>query len=254
VVYTIAAYIAFVLMTNAQTSAPIAVLGALFGATMLGLLIEVSVFRPLRRRRGSSVIFLLASLGVVIALQNCVSIIFGDGLRSLPGLTVRSGYLIAGARITSAQIVIILVGFGVFILTDLGLRYTRLGRALRAIANDKELSQVVGIDSEKMVLVAFLLGSFLVGSAGVLIAFDTGLQPMMGFSALLFGVVAIVVGGVGKTTGAFWGGIIIGMAQQISAWVLPSKWQDAIVFVILIGFLLFRPQGLFGTPLRKISV
>ena len=103
-------------------------------------------------------------------------------------------------------------------------------------------------------MVAFLVGSALAGVAGVLLAYDTDMIPTMGFRALLIGMVAMIIGGVGSIPGVAAGSVLLGLAQHFTAWWLSSQWQDAMVFVIMIFFLLLRPQGFLGRPLRKATV
>lgn len=103
-------------------------------------------------------------------------------------------------------------------------------------------------------MVAFLIGSATAGVAAALLAYDTGMTPTMGFRTLLMGMVSVIIGGIGSIPGIAIGALLLGAAQHLTAWWMSSKWQDAIVFVILILFLLFRPQGFLGKPLRKASV
>jgi branched-subunit amino acid ABC-type transport system permease component len=98
-----------------------------------------------------------------------------------------------------------------------------------------------------------MLGSAIAGLAAILAAFDTDLTPVMGFKALLGAVVAVIVGGRGSILGVLLGGLLVGMAQHLVVWKLPAQWQDTSVFVILVVFLLFRPQGFLGKPLHKIT-
>lgn len=232
-------------------------LAAVFGvalAVVVGMLLEVSVFRSIRSRRSSALILMLASIGGYVVLQNIISVIFGDSTRSVRSWTVREGYPIFAARVTDIQILIAAASIGVSIMTWLLLEFTGLGRRLRAVANDVELARVVGIDVDRTILFATVLGSTLAGIAGVLISLDTDLVPTMGFQALLLGVVACIVGGVNSIKGAVIGGMFVGLAQHLGVWKLPTQWQDAIVFLILILFLLVRPQGFLGKPLRKTAI
>jgi branched-chain amino acid transport system permease protein len=100
---------------------------------------------------------------------------------------------------------------------------------------------------------AFAVGSGLAAGAAILISLDTDITPTMGFGALLLGVVAAIVGGVGSMPGAMLG-LLVGLAQHLGVWKLPTQWQDEIVFLILIAFLIARPQGLFGRPVKNIGV
>src|SRR5207253_7257264 len=123
---------------------------------------------------------------------------------------------------------IIAVSILACLLSWMILRFARFGRRLRAIANDPNLSAIVGIDINKTVLAAFAVGSALAAGAAINISLDTDITPTMGFGALLMGVVAAIVGGVGSIPGAMLGGLLVGLAQQLGVWKLPTQWQDAI--------------------------
>lgn len=220
----------------------------------IGVLLEQFIYRPIRRRGSSPLILMLASIGAYTVLQNVISMVFGDETRSLRGWHTAEGHLILGARVTDIQLTIVGVSILVLTATWLLLKRTLLGRRLRAVANDELLARVVGIHVERAVLSAAALGSGLAAIAGVLMSLDTSLIPTMGFQALLLGVVAAIVGGVNSVGGAVLGGMLLGLAQHVGVWKLPTQWQDAIVFVILVVFLIVRPQGLFGKPLRRAAV
>ncbi|MGH7799560.1 MAG: branched-chain amino acid ABC transporter permease [Thermodesulfobacteriota bacterium] len=227
---------------------------AVFLASLLGVLIEVVVYRPLRHREATSLILLLASLGVFIVIQNIISLIFGDDTKTIRSGIVQEGINIFGARITPIQITIMAVSVLLFVVSGLIIKYTKIGKAIRAVANDPELAKISGIDSERIILLTFLFGSALAGVAAILISLDTDMTPMMGFYALIMGVIAVIVGGVGSIPGAAFGGLLLGLAQHLGVWKISSEWQDAIAFVILLIFLLFRPYGFFGKTLKKVEV
>jgi branched-chain amino acid transport system permease protein len=136
---------------------------------------------------------------------------------------------------------VVLIALMTLILTQM-----KFGKTLRALANDAELAQLSGINSDRYILYAFAIGSFLAAVAAIMISFDTDMTPTMGFNALVMGVVAVIVGGINSLPGAALGGLFIGLAQNLGVYWLPSKWQDTIAFVILILFLLFRPYGILG--------
>jgi branched-chain amino acid transport system permease protein len=253
-VYTSAAYVLYLLAATGHLPASVSIALAVLTAAALGGLTELCVFKPLRSRGSSPVVLLLASLGLLIAFQNSISLVFGDEIRPVPGSTIQTGLRVCGARVTPLQLEIFFASVGVCLLVWLGLRHTYVGTMLRALSNDEELARIVGVRSSLMVLAAFCVGSSLAGMASVLSSYDTGIRPTMGFNALLMAIVGMVVGGVGNTSAAFWGGMTIGVVQQAAAWILPSKWQDSIVFAILIFVLLVRPQGIRGHALRKASV
>lgn len=253
-VYACAAYVAYAGVNSLGISIWVAVPIAVLGAAILGSGIEILIYSPLRRRSASSLIFLIASLGVLIVLQNCLSLAFGDATVRLRSGEVSEGINVLGARITVVQIMTVAISVALSLGTWAWLRYSRWGCMLRAVATDFGLSSVVGIQSDRVIMLTFAIGSALAAVAAILVAYDTDLTPTMGFRALLMGVVAVIVGGIGSIPGYFLGGIFVGLAQHLGVWKLPTEWQDAIVFLVLILFLLLRPQGFLGTPLRRSTV
>ena len=197
---------------------------------------------------------LLASLGIFTVIQNIISLIFGDDTKTLRSGVIQEGINVFEARITPIQILIILVSLVLFIITALILTKTRMGKAVRAVANDPELAQIAGIDTDRVILYTFAIGSGLAAVAAILISFDIDMVPTMGFNALMMGVVAVIIGGMGSIPGAALGGLLLGLAQHLGVWQISSKWQDAIAFVILLFFLAFRPQGFFGRKVRKVEI
>lgn len=117
---------------------------------------------------------------------------------------------------------------------------------MRAVADDPLAASVVGINPNKIIMIAFAIGSALAGMAGVLIAYETNLEPTMGFNAILKGIIASIIGGIGSIPGAILGGYFLGLAENLGIWKIQAGWKDAIAFGILILFLLFRPQGILG--------
>jgi branched-chain amino acid transport system permease protein len=253
-VYTTGAYLAYAFIVLLGLPFSIGIICAVLVASMMGGLIELGIYRPLRRRRASSSVMLLASLGILIVMQNSISMLFGDDSKTIRNTPIAEGLSFFNARITSIQIAIVAISWGLCFLMWASLHFTRAGRIMRAVANDDELSRVVGINSNKTIFASFVLGSGLAAIAAIFISLDTDMVPLMGFHALLMGVVAVIVGGVGSVPGALLGGLFIGLVQHLGVWKLPTQWQDAIIFVMLILLLLLRPQGFAGKPLRISSV
>lgn len=232
----------------------LAVIVGVVGAAILGSLIELAVYRPLRRRKGTPLVLLLASLGLFVVFQNLISMIFGDDTKTLRTGEVVEGLPLFGARITPVQITIIAVSAVLILTTWAFLQRSRHGIAIRAVANDPELALISGLDPDRYLLVVFFIGSALAGAGAILISFDTDMVPLMGFNALLMAVVAVIVGGLGSVPGIAIGALLVGLAQNLGVWKLPTQWQDTIVFAILLVFLLFRPQGFLGRKVVKASV
>ncbi len=253
-VYTFAAYGTFFAVTQLGLSLPGAIIFSITLSAALGAAIDFSVYRPLRIRKAQSTVFLLASLGLFIIIQNFISILFGDDTKSIRRGLVSEGLLVLGARITPIQIVIVAASAGFCFLTWLALHATTMGRVVRAVSNDAELARVVGVNSDRVVVSVFAIGSVLAGVAAIIRSLDSDMTPTIGFEALLMGVVAMIIGGVGSVSGALLGGLFVGLVRNLGVWKLPTEWQDAIVFVVLIAFLLLRPQGFLGRRLRSSSI
>jgi len=252
-VYTIVAYSAMTLF-NSSTTGALAVIIAIIISVIVGVSMEVFVYRSLRRRASPPAVLLLASLGLLVCTQNSISLVFGDATQRIYGGFSANSIVLSDAHVSKIQAITIGVSLVLIIALLLWERGTRMGLLLRAVANDPELGTIVGVNSDRVVVVAFILGSALVAVAAILAAFDTDLVPAMGFRAVLMGVVAALVGGLESSLGAFLGGFILGVAQNYAAWVVPTQWQDGLVFSLLILILLVRPTGLMGSPARKASL
>jgi branched-chain amino acid transport system permease protein len=148
--------------------------------------------------------------------------------------------------ITPIQILILSASIILFIILWLIISKTRIGKAIRAVADDPIGASVSGIWSERVILYAFGIGSALAGMAGVLISLETNIEPTMGFNAILKGIIASIIGGIGSIPGAVLGGFFLGIVENLGIWKIQAGWKDAIAFAVLIVFLLFRPQGILG--------
>ena len=227
---------------------------AIVCATVVGMLSEITLYKPLRKRNASHAILMLSSLGLYIVLQNVISLLWSDNILSIRTGGVRVGHEFLGAIITDIQIITIIVCLALFTLCVFFMKYSRIGRNMRAVASNPELSNVVGISSDKVILWAFGIGSALSAVAGILIAFDVDMRPTMGFSWLFYGVVAMIIGGIGSNLGLVGGALLLVTAQYLVAFYIDTQWMDAVAYVILILFLIFRPLGFSGKRLKKIEI
>ena len=232
---------------------PAAIIGVIC-ACLLGVVYDLAFFRFLRRNNASPLILLLVSLGLYIVTQNLISIIFGDDIKSIRSLVSYEGYSIFGARITPVQLTTITLGIVLTLMLVLLLKHSRMGNSMRAVANDYELANITGLDSNIITLYTFIIGSGLAGIAGILFALDVDMTPTMGLNALMMCVVAVIIGGVGSIPGVALGALLLGMARHYGVWYIGTQWQDAIAFIILLVFLIFRPEGFLGKKVKKASV
>lgn len=251
IVYTAGAYAAYTLMIQLNVNFIVAFFLSMLFAAVLGMLIDRSVYFPLRRKKASNLIFLLASFGVFVLLQNLIQLLYGAQILSLRVGSVKEGYHIFSAVITPTQITILIVSVTLMVGLWIFIKKSKLGKAMRAVSDDPVAANVVGINPEKTIRASFGIGSALAGAAGVLIALETNIEPTMGFSAILKGIIASIVGGIGSIPGAMFGGLFLGMAENLGIAWIPSGWKDAIAFAILILFLLVRPRGILGIKSRE---
>jgi branched-chain amino acid transport system permease protein len=224
----------------------IAIAIAIFVGALLGFIVEKAIYRPLRARRASPIVYVVASLGVLSVIQSVLAMLFSSQFQTLSkSLGNAQIFDIGGGTITQTQVFILCAALAIMTILGLVMRYTLFGKAVRAISDDEEVTQIVGIHSERIIGYVFLIGSGIGGLAGISMGFDTGIQPTMGMAILLSGVVAAIVGGVGNVYGGVAGAFLLAIVENASVWFLSGEWKSAIAFAILILFLLFRPRGLF---------
>ena len=263
-VFMIGSYIGYFTLTAlggaADPSLPIAVVialmfaAAMVGAGALGVVIERFAYRPLRKKRAPRIAPLISELGVSFCLQQLAVICFGSIPRQYNSFAFANGSLFTSVSIGPFEIqymqlfvivttVILMAGLTIFIAR------TQVGRAMRATSFDLEAASMMGIDVDRVIVVTFLIGSALAGAAGVMngLIFQN-VDPYVGFQVGLIAFTAAVVGGIGSIPGAMIGGLAIGLGRALSVGYVSSAYQDVIVFAILIGVLLLRPSGIFGTP------
>lgn len=251
-IYAAGAYLAYVFIHLLGLNIWLAIPLAVFGTSIIGIMCDRMVYKPLYMRNASSLVLLTASLGLFIIIQNMISLLFGDSTRLLRNQGPQQGLHILNAYITPIQITLIAASAGIAIGVWAWLKATNWGRMVRAVANDPNLCMVVGVNRDSVMTVCFAVGSGIAAIGAILSSFDTDLTPMMGFRILLFGVVAVIVGGIGSIRGAFFGGLLVGLCQHFGVLKLPTQWQDAMVFALLIVFLILMPSGLFGKRFFQI--
>ncbi len=252
-IYTFSAYVFYTSGTLWGWPAWLAIVSTLAVTALLGVAVNEIVYRPLLERESSSLVRLLSSLGAYIIIVNIIVMIYGNEVK-VPVTGFRPEvFLWGGVSLSRAQVMTAANCLVIFVALLLLLRATRLGRVIRAMRDDPELVSTLGINPHHVSRVAFALGSALVGVAAILKGVDVGVDPNSGMAAFLGGAVAVIVGGVGIFEGVILSGIAVGVLQSLAVWRFSAQWQDAITFLLLILFLLFRPQGILGRR-RRVEV
>jgi branched-chain amino acid transport system permease protein len=254
VVYATGAYLAYTFFTLLAINAPVSFFLSIALVALLGIAINRFAYYPLRKHVAPNLVYLIASFGVFIFIQNLLQLFFGAQILTLRTWPVKEGHHILGAVITDVQILIIAATLILFVLCWLFIQKTKLGKAIRAVSDDPLGARVVGINSERIILIAFAVGSTLAGIAGILISLETNIEPTMGLNALLKGMIASVVGGIGSIPGSLFGGLFLGLAENLGIWYIPAGWKDTIAFGILLIFLLLKPSGIMGVRTEKEQI
>lgn len=224
---------------------------AALGSGLVGLLVERIAFAPLRRRGAEPLLSLITSLGAGVVLVNLLQILMGaegyafpQGAATLANLP--ESLLIGGARIRSIQVLLLLISALAVAALSLWLERSRSGKAMRAVAEDATTATLLGINSEAIVRLAFLISGMLAGLGGGLIGVSVSLAgPYFGISYGLKGLAVLVLGGLGSVPGAIVGGLVMGLAEALIP-AAASGWRDALAFAILFAVLVLRPSGLLG--------
>jgi branched-subunit amino acid ABC-type transport system permease component len=188
---------------------------------------------------------MVASIGLLAVIQSTIAIMFGNRFRILSFEYDFTVHKVFGTAITTPQLLIMATLIVVTASLALLLKRTRFGKQVRAVGDDLLLAKSIGIDSNKIIGQVFFLGSAITGLTGILIGLDSGIEPTMGFNWLLKGVIAAIIGTIGYWYGGIIGAFLLALIEQIIAWQFSGEWKDAIAFLVLIAFLLFRPNGIF---------
>ncbi|HHT9144121.1 MAG: branched-chain amino acid ABC transporter permease [Candidatus Brocadiaceae bacterium] len=246
IVYTAGAYFAYSLSISLGINVILSFFLAAAFSAILGIAIDRCIYLPLRKNNAPPLVFLIASFGVFIFIQNLLQLIYGAQILTLRTGVIKEGHQFLGAVITDIQILILVVSCWLLVVLWFVVERTKMGKAIRAVADDPVGASVAGIYSERVILYAFGIGSALAGAAGILISYETNIEPTMGMNAILKGIIASLIGGVGNVPGAMLGGFFLGIVENLGIWKIQAGWKDTISFAVLIVFLLFRPEGILG--------
>ncbi len=228
----------------------VAVIGAFVISAGFGWLNDVALWRPLRRKGTGVIAMMIVSIGLSIFLRNIYQYYLGGGARNYSQYTAVRPWDIGGVLITSRDLIVIVCGMIVLITTTALLRYTRVGKATRAVADNTALSAATGINVERVINIVWIGGAALAGLSGALLAVTQGFDFQIGFKILLLIFAAVVLGGLGTIWGAIVGAFIIGTFVELTTLFIPAEFKFVGALVVLILVLLVRPQGLLGKAER----
>jgi len=235
----------------------VAAVVAMLASGVSAVLLERIAYRPLRKRGAPPLVFLITAIGASFAIQQ-VFLIWrgGNSEPSVRLLRPEEAFEIFGARVTNVQIVTVLAAVGLMVVADTFVNRTRLGRGVRAVAQDPRTATLMGVNRERVFMLTFLLGGVLAGAAALfyIMTIPGGAVYNGGFLLGIKAFTAAVLGGIGNLRGALLGGLILGVAENYGQSFFGGEWRDVVAFVLLIAVLIFRPTGILGERLGRARV
>ena len=227
-----------------------AVLISILICALLGVLIEFLAYKPLRQAAPLSV--LITAIGVSYFLQNLALILFGSQQKAYPTLAVMSHYTIGGVTVDGISILTLLVTAVIMVVLTFFINKTRLGKAMRAVSEDKAAASLMGISVNGTITLTFAIGSALAAVASIFYGMSyVYIKPTTGAMPGIKAFTAAVFGGIGSVPGAMLGGILLGVIEQLSKTYISTLWSDAIVFGVLVLVLVVKPTGLLGKTMNE---
>jgi neutral amino acid transport system permease protein len=242
---TFGAYMAY--LVNVTWGMPLvgAIFFAMASTALLGLFFERVMWRPMRSKGAGFLQLLLMAIGLAFIIRSTVQWFWGSEIRTLD-VNITDSVTFLGLRIGQTELLVVVLGLVVLVATGLIVRFSLLGKRMRALSDDLDLAETAGIDTRRVILYTWLFSGALAGLAGVLFGALTNLRPELGFELLLPIFAAVILGGIGNPFGALTGGLVLGIVIEWSTLVVEPRWKVTVGFVALIIALVIRPQGIFG--------
>ncbi|MEA4900269.1 branched-chain amino acid ABC transporter permease [Desulfitobacterium sp.] len=249
-VLMIGAYVGWFTITKLHWSFVPALLISMLCAAILGVLIERIAYKPLRN--SSRIAALITAIGVSLFLESTGMLILGPQVRTYPPVLPETVYTIGGISFKYGDIIMLLTSVILMVLLHIIVKYSKIGKAMRAVSLDKDAALLMGINVDNTISATFAIGSALAAAAGVLFGvYFNQIDPLMGIMPGLKAFIAAVLGGIGLIPGAMAGGLILGLVETLVSGFGGSMWRDAVAFLILILVLIIRPNGLLGKNVRE---
>jgi neutral amino acid transport system permease protein len=218
---------------------------AAVGTVILMLISEQLLWKPMRNKRSSSTSLIIVSIGLALFLRNAILFIWGGSNQNYD-LPLVEAIDIGGVKIAYYRLIVVFVTIFAIIALHLILQKTKIGKAMRAVADNIDLARVSGINVEQVILFTWITTAILTAMGGGLYGLITTVRPNMGWFLILPIFASVILGGIGNPYGAIAGGLVIGVAQELSVSWLGSEYKLAVALVIMIVILLIRPQGIFS--------
>ena len=236
-------YVSYLLVSKLNMELFATLIVSMLFAALMGVLLERIAYRPVRHAPPINA-FIIA-LGLLMIIDNSAIVLFGPNQVIIPS-SYDHVFRVGSVSISSLRLYLLIVSVILVALLYVFIQYTKMGKAIRAVAQNREAGQIVGINTDRVSTVVFALGSAMAGAAGVFIGSIFALYPAMGGATVMKGFAVLILGGLGSFPGAIVGGLLIGITENFGTALLSSSYKDLFAFVLLVIVLIFKPSGLFG--------
>lgn len=250
-IYVFAAFMFYLFSVVLQLPLIVAALVAIALTMGLSLLTDVSVYRPLKRRKASNNVAMIASIGMMTVIVNLLAMFFGNETKVVDN-SITQTFVFGDLIVTTPQIWQLAVGAVVVILFLVFVGVTSWGVRLRAMSADSVLYETLGYSTSHTRTMVFLMSGAFIALASCLTVYDIGMDPHMGMNVLINALVAMIIGGVGRFGTCVLGGVTLGVLQSLTVYQFSSNWQNAVTFAFLLLLLFLRPQGIAGYKQRTV--
>nr|WP_216206939.1 branched-chain amino acid ABC transporter permease [Amycolatopsis aidingensis] len=235
----------------------LALIAAMLISGGTAVILERVAYRPLRKHKAPRLAFLITAIGASFVLQQIIFIWRGGNAeQAIRLMRPEEAFQIFGAGVTNLTIIIVLSSLALMLVADTFINRTRIGRGIRAVAQDPDTATLMGVNKERVIMLTFLVGGLLAGAAALLymMKIPQGASYQGGFLLGIKAFAAAVLGGIGNIRGALLGGLLIGLFENYGQSLFGGEWRDIVAFVVLILILMFRPTGILGESLGKARV
>jgi branched-chain amino acid transport system permease protein len=253
VIITLGAYFTYLYFQQIHANFILAILLAITSSVIVSLLFEMLIFKPLRNTNANSFNLLISSIGLNIVVQNIISMIWGDDTRIIMQ-DASSNIQMFGLYTTIIQITTLILALLIYMFMVFFIYKTNYGNKILATSSNPKLSLIFGINTNNIIIVTIIIGSAIAALTGILVSINTYVTPFIGLDILLYGIISMIIGGIGNIKGTIWGALLLSVSQHFAAFYIGSQWIDTVAYIILIVFLILKPLGFSGNRLKKIEV
>lgn len=241
----LAAYMMYWLVIQLGYPTPAAILLSLSAAALFSYALEALVYKPMRSHGSSGMILLVVSLGIYTIFEALIHLKFGPQYQTLRQSVAALPIRVATVELPLVQVLTVIANFAVFFGLNLFLHHTFIGKKIRAVNDSATLSHIIGLRTDRIILIVSVMTGLILGVAGILVGYDTGMEPTMGFNILFKGMIGAIIGGLANLRGAFLGAFFLAFLENLGVWIFASEWRDLVSFVVFIMFLFLSPKGIF---------